>query len=149
MSNTIKLQGIYGTKEGTPTKKLKVGDVIVWNYGYKSEVVEIIPSKTGKTITFMMKSLESGKINPRKMGSDRLVVVEKKKEEEPKNEVEKAIRNRKETYNGIYSDIGTALDKFRTEELAKFYLEKFGDGGLRYWLEQQIVASEISKLKTV
>ena len=146
---TVKLQGIYGAKEGTPTKDLKVGDVLIWNYGYKSEVVEILPSKTGKTITFMMKSLESGNISPRKMGADRLVVVEKKKEEEPQNEVEKAIRNRKETYNGIYSDIGTALDKFSTEELANFYLEKFGDGGLRYWLEQQIVASEISKLKTV
>lgn len=149
MANTVKLQGIYGAKKGTPTKDLKVGDVLVWNYGYKSEVVEIIPSKTGKTITFMMKSLESGNISPRKMGADRLVVVEERQEEEPQNEVEKAIRNRKETYNGIYSDIGTALDKFSTEELAKFYLEKFGDGGLRYWLEQQIVASEISKLKTV
>lgn len=149
MSNTIKLQGIYGTKEGTPTKKLKVGDVLIWNYGYKSEVVEILPSKTGKTITFMMKSLESGNISPRKMGSDRLVVVEEKQEEEPQNEIEKAIRNRKETYNGIYSDIGVALDKFSTEELAKFYLEKFGDGGLRYWLEQQITASEISKLHCI
>lgn len=148
MANTVKLQGIYGAKEGTPTKDLKIGDVLIWNYGYKSEVVEILPSKTGKTITFMMKSLESGKITPRKMGADRLVVVEEK-QEEPQNEVEKAIRNRKETYNGIYSDIGTALDKFSTEELAKFYLEKFGDGGLRYWLEQQIIASEISKLKTV
>lgn len=148
MANTVKLQGIYGAKEGTPTKDLKVGDVLIWNYGYKSEVVEILPSKTGKTITFMMKSLESGKITPRKMGADRLVVVEEK-QEEPQNEVEKAIRNRKETYNGIYSDIGTALDKFSTEELAKFYLEKFGDGGLRYWLEQQIIASEISKLKTI
>ena len=149
MTNTVKLQGIYGAKEGTPTKNLKVGDVLIWNYGYKSEVVEILPSKTGKTITFMLKSLESGNISPRKMGADRLVVVEEKQEEEPQNEVEKAIRNRKETYNGIYSDIGTALDKFSTEELAKFYLEKFGVGGLRYWLEQQIVASEISKLKTV
>ena len=94
MSNTVKLQGIYGAKEGTPTKDLKVGDVLVWNYGYKSEVVEIIPSKTGKTITFMMKSLESGKISPRKMGAYRLVVVEEKQEEESQNEVEKAIRNR-------------------------------------------------------
>ena len=149
MSNTVKLQGIYGAKEGTPTKDLKVGDVLIWNYGYKSEVVEILPSKTGKTITFMLKSLESGNISARKMGADRLVVVEEKQEEEPQNEVEKAIRNRKETYNSIYSDIGTALDKFSTEELAKFYLEKFGDGGLRYWLEQQIIASEINKLKTV
>ena len=149
MSNTIKLQGIHGAQKGTPTKKLKVGDVLIWNYGYKSEVMEIIPSKTGKTFTFMLKSLESGNISPRKMGADRLVVVEEKQEEEPTNEVEKAIRNRKETYNGIYSDMGCVLDKFSTEELVKFYLEKFGDGGLRYWLEQQIIASEISKLKTV
>ena len=149
MANTVKLQGIYGAKEGTPTKDLKVGDVLVWNYGYKSEVVEILPSKTGKTITFIMKSLQDGIIRERKLGANTLVVVEEKQEEEPQNEVEKAIRNRKETYNGIYSDIGTALDKFSTEELAKFYLEKFGDGGLRYWLEQQIIASEISKLKTV
>ena len=149
MSNTIKLQGIHGAQKGTPTKKLKVGDVLIWNYGYKSEVMEIIPSKTGKTFTFMLKSLESGNISPRKMGADRLVVVEEKQEEESTNEVEKAIRNRKETYNGIYSDIGVVLDKFSTEELVKFYLEKFGDGGLRYWLEQQIIASEISKLKTV
>lgn len=149
MSNTIKLQGISGQQNAIPTKELKVGDFIIWNYGYKSEVVEIIPSKTGKTITFMLKSLESGNINPRKMGADRLVAVEKKQEEESRNEVEKAIRNRKETYNGIYSDIGMVLDKFSTEELAKFYLEKFGDGGLRYWLEQQIIASEINKLKAV
>lgn len=147
MTDTIKLQGINGEKQGTPAKKLKVGDVLVWNYGYKSEVIEIIPSKTGKTITFMLKSIESGNILPRKMGADRLVVVEEKKEEEPINEIEKAIKNRKVTHNSIYSDIGLVLDKFSTEKLAKFYLEKFGDGGLRYWLEQQIIASEISKLK--
>ena len=149
MTNTVKLQGIYGEQKGTATKDLKVGDVIVWNFGYKSEVVEIIPSKTGKTITFMLRSLESGNINPRKMGADRLVVIEEKNPEEPKNEVEKAIRNRKETYNGIYSDIGTALDKFSTAELAKYYLDRFGDGGLRYFLEQQIISAEINKLKAV
>lgn len=149
MANTVKIQGIHGQQPAIPTKELKVGDLIIWNYGYKSEVVEIIPSKTGKTITFMLKSLESGNINPRKMGADRLVVVEEKQKEEPKNEVEKAIMNRKATHNSIYSDIGIVLDKFSTEELAKYYLEKFGDGGLRYWLEQQIVASEISKLNAV
>ena len=147
MANTVKLQGIHGEKKGTQTKDLKIGDIIVWNYGYKSEVVEIIPSKTGKTITFMLKSFDSGNISPRKMGADRLVVIEEKKQEEPQNEVEKAIRNRKETYHGIYSDIGTVLDKFSTEELAKYYLEKFGDGGLRYFLEQQIIAAEISREK--
>ena len=149
MTNTVKLQGIHGEQKGTPTKDLKVGDVIVWNYGYKSEVVEIIPSKTGKTITFMLKSFESGNISPRKMGADRLVVIDERKQEEPTNEVEKAIQNREETYRGIYSDVGVVLDKFSTEELAKYYLEKFGDGGLRYFLEQQIIASEISREKAM
>ena len=149
IANTVKLQGIHGEQKGTPTKDLKVGDVIVWNYGYKSEVVEIIPSKTGKTITFMLKSFESGNISPRKMGADRLVVIDERKQEEPTNEVEKAIQNREETYRGIYSDVGVVLDKFSTEELAKYYLEKFGDGGLRYFLEQQIIASEISREKAM
>ncbi len=150
MANTLKLQGISGQQKGTATKDLKVGDVIIWNYGYKSEVVEIIPSKTGKTITFMLRSFESGNINARKMGADRLVVIEEKQTKEPKNEVEKAISNRSTTYNGIYSDIGHALDKFSTAELADYYINILGcESSLRYYLEQQITASEISKLKAV
>ena len=149
MTNTVKLQGICGEKQGTPTKDLKVGDVIIWNFGYKSEVVEIIPSKTRKTFTIMLRSFEDGQIRPRKMGADRLVVVERKQEEEPTHPIDKAIKERNTTYNSIYSDVGIVLDKFSTEELAKYYLEKFGDGGLRYFLEQQIITSEINKLKAV
>lgn len=75
MKNTIKLQGIAGQQAGTAVKDLKIGDVLVWNYGYKSEVVELIPSKTGKTITAMLRSQQDGQIRPRKMGAERLVVV--------------------------------------------------------------------------
>lgn len=75
MTGTIKLQGIAGQQTGTAVKDLKVGDVLVWNYGYKSEIVELVPSKTGKTITAMLRSLEDGQIRPRKMGAERLVVV--------------------------------------------------------------------------
>ena len=71
----IKLQGIYGKKQGKEVKDLKVGDIITWNYGYQSEVVEIIPSKTGKTFTVMLKSLQDGIIRDRKMGATRLVVA--------------------------------------------------------------------------
>lgn len=150
MTNMVKLQGIYGQQTGTPTKDLKVGDVIIWNYGYKSEVVEIIPSKTGKTITFMLKSLDSGNISPRKMVAERLVVVEKKQEAEPKNKVEKAIKNLKKTYYGIYSDVGTVLDNFTTKELADYYINILGcESSLRYYLEQQIIADEINKSKAV
>lgn len=119
----------------------------MWNFGYKSEVVEINPSKTGKTITFMLRSFESGEIKPRKMGADRLVVVEPREPEKPKNEIDRAISERKNTYFGIYSDVGTVLEKFTTEELAEYYLKRFGDGGLRYFLEQQIIAAEIAKEK--
>lgn len=149
MTNTVKLQGISGQQAGTRAKDLKIGDVCVWNYGMKSEVMEIIPSKTGKTFIFKMKSFSDGVIRERKMGANTLVVVEPKNEEEPTHPVEKALKERKTTYNGIYSDVGVALDKFSTEELAKYYLEKFGDGGLRYFLEQQIIANEINKRKAV
>lgn len=65
-----------------------------------------------------------------------------------KNEVEKAIKNRKTTYNGIYSDVGTVLDNFTTEQLVDYYINVLGcENPLRYYLEQQIIASEISKLK--
>lgn len=50
MANTVKLQGIHGAQKGTATKNLKVGDVIVWNYGYKSEVVEICSAMENKNI---------------------------------------------------------------------------------------------------
>lgn len=75
MTNTVKLQGIYEHQAGTAVKNLKVGDVLIWNFGYKSEVIDLIPSKTGKTITAMLKSFEDGQIRPRKMGAERLVVV--------------------------------------------------------------------------
>jgi hypothetical protein len=76
MTNTIKLQGIYGEQSAKAVKDLKIGDVIVWNYGYKSSVTDLIPSKTGKTVTAMLKSFEDGKIRSRKMGTNRLVAVE-------------------------------------------------------------------------
>lgn len=145
MTGTIKLQGIAGQQTGKAVKDLKVGDVLVWNYGYKSEVVESIPSKTGKTITAMLRSQQDGQIRARKMKADSLVVVEQK--EEPENDVERAIKKRTKTYNGIYSDIGIALEKFTTEDLLKFYIEKYGDSSIRYFLEQQIIAGEISKEK--
>lgn len=144
---TIKLQGISGQQQGTPTKNLKVKDIIVWNYGMKSEVVDIIPSKTGKTITLMLKSYEDGQVRSRKMGAETLVVVEQKQEAEPKNEVEKAIKNRKTTYHGIYHDIGIVLEKFSSEDLLKFCIEKYGETSLRNYLEQQIIQGEINRQK--
>ena len=72
---TIKLQGIYTRQEAKEVKELKVGDIITWNYEYKSEVVDIIPSKTGKTFTMMLKSLQDGIVRERKMKATSLVVA--------------------------------------------------------------------------
>ena len=49
---TVKLQGIYNKQEAKAVKELKTGDVIMWNYGYTSTVVDLIPSKTGKFSAF-------------------------------------------------------------------------------------------------
>ena len=87
---------------------------------------------------------ESGNEHTRTMRADRLVAV---KEEEPKNPIDKAIAEREKTIYGIYSDIGTALDDFTTSELVEYYIERFGSGVLRDFVEQQIIAAEISKEK--
>ena len=71
----VKLQGIYNKQEAKAVKELKTGDVIVWNFGYTSTVVELIPSKTGKTITSMLKSNQDGIIRERKMSAERLVAI--------------------------------------------------------------------------
>lgn len=47
----------------------------MWNYGYTSTVVDLIPSKTGKTITCLLKSNQDGVVRERKMGAERLVAI--------------------------------------------------------------------------
>lgn len=72
---TVKLQRIYNKQEAKAVKELKTGDVIMWNYGYTSTVVDLIPSKTEKTITCLLKSNQDGVVRERKMGAERLVAI--------------------------------------------------------------------------
>jgi hypothetical protein len=76
MENTIKLQGISGEKQGTKAINLKVGNVLIWNFGYKSEVVKLETSKTGRSIKIFEKSYDDGIIRERKTTINRLFVVE-------------------------------------------------------------------------
>lgn len=142
----IKLQGIPQKFDGVAARDLKAGDIILWNFGYKSEIINIQVSKTGKTIVLSLKSLETGNISDRKTTAAREFAVERKEPEDP---IDKAIKDRTRTHNSIYSDVGLALDGFTTAELATYYLNRFGDGGLRYFLEQQIVAAEITAEKAI
>lgn len=142
----IKLQGISQRFDGVAAKDLKIGDVLIWNHGLKSEVVNMQPSKTGKTYIIFCKSMQDGIVRERKTTATREFVVERK---EPTNPIDTAIQTRKTTYHGIYSDVGRVLDRFTTAELAEYYIQRFGDGGLRYFLEQQIIAAEINADKAI
>lgn len=72
--NEVRIQGV-GWQPAKAAKELKKGDVTMWNGGYKDEVVNVIPSKTGKTVVVMLKDGKSGETYPRKMGADRLVAI--------------------------------------------------------------------------
>lgn len=72
---TIKLQGI-SEKAAVKAGELKEGMVCVWNYGYRSEVVAVEFSKTGKTLTAKLRSLQDGIIRDRKMNANRIVAIE-------------------------------------------------------------------------
>lgn len=73
---TIKLQGMYGQQNAKAVKDLKIGDTVMWNFGYTSKVVDLIPSKTGKMIDVILQdSYNNGNPYPRRMGATRLVAV--------------------------------------------------------------------------
>lgn len=71
----IRLQGICEEKEAKEVKELNIGDIITWNYGYRSRVVNMTPSKTGKTITLSLESLDDNIVRTRKMKATTLVVA--------------------------------------------------------------------------
>lgn len=68
----MRLQGI-GLVQGTPAIEVKKGDFLLWNMGYKSEVLEIV-SETKAMIT-IKERCESGYIADRKMKKNRLVCI--------------------------------------------------------------------------
>lgn len=79
---TTRLQGL-GIREGIKAKNLKVGDVLVWNFGGTSTVKEITFSKTGKTLVIVEEF--KGQDYTRRLGAERIVVV---KELNPVEEVQ-------------------------------------------------------------
>lgn len=82
---TTRLQKI-GICEGIKAKNLKVGDVLVWNFGGTSIVKEITFSKTGKTLTIIEEC--NGKDYTRRLGAERIVVVKELNPAEAVEEVE-------------------------------------------------------------
>lgn len=76
MKDMVKLQGISEEKQGIKAIDLKVGNILIWNFGYKSEVVNLEMSKTGKSIKIFEKSFNDGITRERKTTINRLFVIE-------------------------------------------------------------------------
>ena len=69
MGNAIHLQGI-GLHAAKPATEIKVGDVLVWNYGGTSTVKAIL-SETSKTVTIQEEC--RGNLYERRFSKTRLV----------------------------------------------------------------------------
>ena len=55
---------------------------------------------------------------------------------------------RQREYGGtIYGAVGKALDNTQTADIAKWFTEQISESALRYYLEEQIVAAVINKIK--
>lgn len=67
----IHLQGI-GEKSAVPASELKPGDIILWNYGYKSRVLEIV-KETKKSVVLKTQSCDSLAVCERRFLKSRLV----------------------------------------------------------------------------
>ena len=59
---------------GTPASEIKAGDLLMWNYGYTSQVNSII-KETAKTLTISVTETKSQKIFERKLYKNRLVCL--------------------------------------------------------------------------
>ena len=71
-TTTIHLQGI-GNVPAKPAQELRNGDTVMWNFGYTSLIVDIVPR--GKTQLVAMMVEQSGTFTQRVMARTRLVGV--------------------------------------------------------------------------
>lgn len=143
---SIKLQGIHSPQKAIPAGDLKPGMVTVWNFGFTETIKKVETTKSGKSVKCLIVSDETGNEHTRTMRVDRLVAVKEAEEEEPKNPIDAAIKNRDKGPH-IYAEVGAALEEFSTLELAQYCIESLGDGVLRNFIEQEIIANEISKVR--
>ena len=80
------------------------------------------------------------------MNKNKLVskIIQQRREEIITN-IRVQIANRENTHYGLYHDVGTVLDNYSTFELYVFFTKVFGEGAVRYYFENQIIANEINK----
>jgi hypothetical protein len=67
----IQIQSV-GRVQAKPAIEFSIGDKMVWNFGYTSEVVRVV-KETKSQIIYELKSTDSGNIHERRFGKQRLV----------------------------------------------------------------------------
>lgn len=70
---TIQLQSI-GRKNATEAKNIKIGDILIWNFGGTEKVNNISYSKSGQTMILDIEC-DSGWVGTRKIRANRLVAI--------------------------------------------------------------------------
>lgn len=70
---SVHLQGL-GRTPAKPARDFRVGERIMWNYGYVSLIESIVPSASGKTLVMGLRK-GNGQLNSRRVGADRLLAL--------------------------------------------------------------------------
>lgn len=73
MGKVVNLQGV-GLHDAIPAKQLRAGMCIVYNFGISSEVISVMPTKSGKSISVVTLA-DDGKEYTRKYRYGSLVAV--------------------------------------------------------------------------
>jgi hypothetical protein len=71
--NSMRLQSI-GIVQGTPAKKIKAGDLLMWNFGSVYKVNKII-KETEKTLLIETSPKNSDTVYQQKLNKERLVCI--------------------------------------------------------------------------
>lgn len=66
----------YGKQAAKPVSELRPGDVVVWNYGYKSTVLSVTNPGGTSILTVSLQSQSNGLVSERRMRASRLIAVE-------------------------------------------------------------------------
>lgn len=126
----IRLQGI-GVVEGIKAKNIKIGDVLVWNFGGTSKVIAIEFSKTGKTLTITVEYVNySGEIETaeRRLNAERIVAVKDLNpvEVEETVEVEEVEAVETEEMKADFEEAQKWINYVRKYKDMKYYVEAQG-----------------------
>lgn len=70
------LSGV-GSVPGYNASNIKKGDILMFNYGYTSKVENVVPSKTGKSVSITTRSSISGEKFTKTYRSNQLLAVAK------------------------------------------------------------------------